>query len=650
MRFADVLIEHPYSRKQDSFTYEIPEGLSLKRGSGVLVPFQKTQRPGLVLHVHENRPEFKTKILLSAVAEEALLQEWQLDIADWISEYYFCSKYDAIRLFLPKQIFKKTRPKKPGENKKIAPKEAPNRKLTLQQNEIIEKITAKKIPISLIQGVTGSGKTEIYTQLIKKCIQSGGQALVLAPEIALTPQLLKNFSLHFPRIAVIHSKMSESKRAEYWRAIHKGEIDLVLGSRSAVFAPLSKLGLIVIDEEHEWSYKQEQSPRYHARTVALKIAEKTGAQVVLGSATPSIESRWEAEQGRYQLFTISERISGTPLPQVQIVDMREELKGGNFGLLSSLLEHKISSTLAAHGQVILFLNRRGSASSTVCRDCGYTSKCPDCELPLTFHSKNFKAPLLICHHCGHLESVPSVCPVCKSARIKHLGLGTERVETELKKIFPTARIARADKDTMSKRNSHTELHDQLEKGEIDILIGTQMIGKGFDIAKVSLVGILMADLGLHIPDFRTSERLFQLLTQVSGRAGRREQQGTVVLQTYNPEHSTIRLSQNHDYNGFYEQEINARKEAGLPPFSKLIKLMICEKTLEKSEAKARTLQEKLLDPAHQIFSAPALFAKTKTHFQWNLLVQGSNPSALLKKLTATELENVRMDVDPLLSI
>lgn len=650
MRFADVLIQHAYSRKQESFTYAIPAALEVQKGSGVVVPFQKAEKPGVILELHDRRPNFDTKEVIRKLTEEMLLSEWQLKTAEWISEYYFCSKYDAIRLFLPTSIFKVIKRRASILNKKTAQKVAPERMLTADQKKIVDEIIQKAPPVSLIHGITGAGKTEIYIRLIKNCIQKGRQALVLAPEIALTPQLLKSFESHFPRIAVIHSKISEAKRAELWRAIQKGEVDLVLGSRSALFSPFQKLGLIVMDEEHEASYKQDSNPRYHARTVALKIAGLTGAQVVLGSATPSIESMWAAREGQYQLFTLTERISGTALPHVEVVDMRNELKGGNFSLFSSVLEQKIGSALAKKEQVILFLNRRGSASSTICRDCGYSSKCMDCELPLTYHAHNFRTPLLICHHCGRIEKVPTLCPTCKSTRIKHLGVGTERVESELKKLFPNARIARADRDTMGKKDSYKDLHEALNNGTIDILIGTQMIGKGFDIAKVSLVGILMADLGLHIPDFRTTERMFQLLTQVAGRAGRRETQGEVVLQTYNPDHPAIELSKTHDYNGFYEQEISARKDAGFPPFQKLVKIMLIGKTLKEVEKQAEQIKNLLHSSEHKIYSAPALFSKSQSGYQWNVLIQGPSPLALVQSLPKEQLKNCRVDVDPQLCV
>ncbi|MFA5788632.1 MAG: primosomal protein N', partial [Candidatus Gracilibacteria bacterium] len=511
-------------------------------------------------------------------------------------------------------------------------------------------ILTEKPAVSLIHGITGAGKTEIYKQLIKNFIQKDEQCLLLVPEISLTPQLLHYFEVAFPSTAVIHSRISEGKRAQIWREIRAGIIKLVLGSRSALFSPFKKLGLIVMDEEHEWSYKQDQSPRYHARETALKMAELTGAQVVFGSATPSVETFFKARAGDFALYTMNERISGTPLPNVQIIDMREELKARNFSIFSDALEQKIKSTLEKKEQIILFLNRRGSASSVLCRDCGHTFECPNCDLPLTYHARKFRQQSLVCHHCGLIQTLKESCPECKGSRVKYLGLGTERVETELQKLFPTARIQRADRDTMSRKDSFSILHEKLNKQEIDILIGTQMIGKGFDIAKVTLVGVILADLGLHIPDFRTSERMFQLLTQVAGRAGRREKQGEVLIQSYNPDHPSIFFSRTHDYNGFYEQEINARKEAALPPFGKLVKLMFCHENSATCEAAARKLEKLLTSENHKVYAAPALFSRINKQYQWNILIQGADPRSILKKLAAKDLEGWRVDVDPQISV
>lgn len=646
--YADILIDHPYSRKQGSFTYTVPESLTVNPGDGVAVPFQKSKKAGLVLKVHSEKPSFEAKAVLEILEPHPLLEEWQIKLAHWISEYYFCSLFDSIRLFLPKNIFRVPKKKRSLLSKKNAQKTPLDHPLTKEQAKIIQNIQGNPHENFLIQGVTGSGKTEIYKELIKKCIQNGGQALFLVPEISLTPQFLAYLSDHFPKMAVVHSKVSEGEKARVWNEVKSGEIPLILGSRSALFCPFKNLKLIILDEEHEWSYKQDQSPRYHARDLALKMAALLGAQVVMGSATPSVESRYATESGNVKRVTLKERIHQTALPEVTIVDMREELKKRNFTMFSDELEQKIRTTIEKKEQVILFLNRRGSASSTLCRDCGTVAECPYCLLPFTFHARNFGSPRLICHHCGKVTAVPETCPKCHGTRVKQLGTGTEKVETELQKLFPTARIARVDKDTMGKKDSFSKLHAELKTDSIDILIGTQMIGKGWDLPKVSLVGIVLADLGLSIPDFRTTERMFQLLTQVAGRAGRREKQGTVLIQTYNPDFPLFEHVKNHDYDQFYEQEIESRKSADLPPFSKLAKLMILENTEKEAMKKAEFLKKQLEEPGYQIFSAPAFLPRVKGKHQWNLLIQGQEPRKLLNKLTSSS--ELRIDIDPLVSI
>lgn len=651
--YADILIEHPYARKKLSFTYEVPASMSIKEGSGVLVPFMKGQKAGLVLRVHHERPDFAVKEILNLLEDESLLADWQLQLAKWISEYYLCSKYDALRLMLPKNIFRVPKRKRERKEEKTKANSDDVLTLTPEQDAIVKTILQEKTPVSLIHGITGSGKTEIYRHLINKVVQDGKQALLLVPEIALTPQFKKYFERSFPNMAVIHSQVAEGKRADLWRDIRDGKIQLVLGSRSSLFAPFKNLGLVILDEEQEWSYKQDQTPRYHAREVALKLRELLNIQMVMGSATPSIETMWKASQNEYKLFTISERIHSTPLPTVKLIDMREELRAGRYSIFSDELEQQISLKLAVKEQTILFLNRRGSASCTICRDCGLSSKCPNCETSLTYHATNFRNKTLICHHCGFLAPVPTLCPACKSTRIKHMGLGTERVETELQKLFPLAKIARADKDTMSAKGSFGKLNQRLHAGEIDILIGTQMIGKGWDLPNVTLVGVIMADIGLHIPDFRTPERLFQLLTQVAGRAGRRKKQGEVLIQTYNPEHPSLHFSQTHDFLGFFEQEISSRRKAQLPPFGTLIKIIVVEDSENKAQNRAQDLAKELKTFAtdqDQIFAAPALFTRINNRYQWNILIQSPDARSLLNRLPLASLAEVRIDVDPLISI
>ncbi len=646
--FAEVLVNHAYSRKQERFTYEVPEDMNLKVGSGVLVSFNRGKQAGIVLGVKKERPEFKTKKILELLMPEIMLYNWQMKLADWISEYYFCSRFDVFRSMLPNHIWRPAkRVKKTDKPVERSVKKNNDHELTEAQQEIISSITQEKPPISLIHGITGSGKTEVYKKLIQNAVKAGKQALLLVPEISLTPQLVRYFEGSFPEIAVIHSKISGGKRAQYWKDIHSGKTQLVIGSRSALFSPFKHLKIIIMDEEHEWSYKQDQSPRYHGRDVAIKIAELTGAQLILGSATPSLETMWHAKNGNYKLYSLPERISGTALPKVQIADMRDELRGGNFSIFSTPLEQKIRSALADKKQVILFLNRRGSASATICRDCGQALSCKDCDVKLTYHANKFNRSVLICHHCGLITHMPDTCPNCQSQRIKHIGTGTERVETELQKLFPKARIQRADRDTMTQKDSFKDLHKALRDREIDILIGTQMIGKGFDIPNVSLVGIVLADMGLHIPDFRASERSFQLLTQVAGRAGRRKTQGEVVIQSYSPEHISILMSKTHDYLGFYEQEIDSRKALELPPFTKIVKLIF----VDPDKASCKNAADKLLaklpkDQDHTIYAAPALIPRINKKYHWHILIQGPNPRKLIKALPEEDLEGWRIDVDP----
>lgn len=644
--FAEVLINHAYARRRERLTYELPDGNDIHAGHGVMVPFQKTEKAGLVLRVLNERPEFETRMILGTLDPDQLLQNWQMQLAEWISAYYFCSRYDAYRLMLPKNVWRKPVKRKTKFKAFEGESTKERHELTQKQSEIVNTIIKERVPQSLIRGITGAGKTEVYRHLIEKVVERGEQAILLVPEISLTPQLLNYFKGHFENIAVLHSRVSDGQRAAAWKEIREGKVPLVIGSRSSLFSPFPNLGLILMDEEHEWSYKQDSSPRYHARDVAKKLVELTGAQLVLGSATPSIESMHASNNGDMRLFSMDERISGTELPKVQIVDMRRELQAQNYSVLSYKLEEKIRATLEANEQVILFLNRRGSASATVCRDCGDAIECKNCDVKLTYHSRKYHHKTLVCHHCGIIEAMPATCPNCDSHRIKHFGMGTERVEEELVKLFPTAQIARADRDTMSKKDSYEILHDRLHKKEIDILIGTQMIGKGFDIPDVSLVGVILADLGLHIPDFRSSERSFQLLTQVAGRSGRRQKQGEVVIQTYSPEHPSIAFSENHDYLGFYDQEIKDREMLGYPPFKKIIKLLFSDPSKDICQSAADKLTDAIEADGHHVFAAPALIPRIHNKYHWNILIQGENPRAIIQAIDPKALEGWRIDVDP----
>lgn len=643
--FAEVLVNHSYSRIKNRLSYQVPANLVLKEGDLVKVPFQNKLKEGIVLKLNSKVPDFDTKYIEGTLSSNIFLKDWQIKLANWMSDYYFCSIFDIYKAFLPKKIWSGKKIELKDQTKKNLKSE--DLTLTKDQEKIVTEIIKSDKKYFLIYAITGAGKTEMYKKIIQNAIRNQKQALILVPEISLTPQLVKYFENSFKNISVINSRISEKKRAEEWKKIYEGKAELIIGSRSALFYPFKDLGLIIIDEEHEYSYKQEQNPKYNTRDVAKKISELTDSKLIFGSATPSIETMYLAKNGEYELHELGERINQTPLPNVEIVDMREELKKKNYTIFSEELEQKIRSNLDRKEQTILFLNRRGSASSTLCRDCGYTMVCKNCETKLTYHSSNYSFKTLICHHCGISIKMPAYCPNCNSIRIKQIGIGTEKVEEEVKKLFPQAQVARADKDTMTKKDSYHKLHQDLIDQNIDILIGTQMIGKGFDIANLSLVGVILADMGLHIPDFRASERSFQLLTQVAGRAGRREKQGEVIIQTYSPEHISVKLSKEHDYNSFYEQEIYSREQMNLPPFSKLIKLSYQNEKKESCVKESEILISKLKDGNHEIFSAPAFISKLKNKFQWNVLIQGPDPASLIKKLEQEDFKNWKIDVDPI---
>ncbi|WP_066053102.1 primosomal protein N' [Robertmurraya korlensis] len=433
--------------------------------------------------------------------------------------------------------------------------------------------------VFLLYGVTGSGKTEVYLQSIQRVLEKGKEAIVLVPEIALTPQMVKRFKGRFgDEVAVMHSGLSTGEKYDEWRKIQRKEVKVVVGARSAIFAPFENLGIIIIDEEHETSYKQEENPRYHARDVAIQRAKKYGCPVVLGSATPALESFARAKKGVYELLTLPSRMNSGPMPHVEVVDMREELREGNRSMFSRILMEKLKDRLEKREQTVLFLNKRGHSSFVMCRDCGYVVNCPDCDISLTYHrfSERMK-----CHYCGYESLVPTNCPECQSEHIRYFGTGTQKIEEELGKVLPEARVIRMDVDTTSKKGAHEKLLTEFGEGKADILLGTQMIAKGLDFPKITLVGVLSADTMLHIPDFRSSEKTFQLLTQVSGRAGRHELTGEVIVQTYTPEHYSIQFAAQQDYDLYYEREMQIRKLHHYPPFYYISLITVSHENLMK---------------------------------------------------------------------
>ena len=540
--------------------------------------------------------------------------------------------------------------------------------LTKPQKGCLEKIIhATKDPVNskplLLYGVTGSGKTEVYLQAIFSVIEKGQTALVLVPEISLTPQTVARFKRRFAHIqdqvAVLHSHLSGGERFDEWHKIVEGNAKIVIGARSALFAPLKKLGLIVVDEEHEGSYKQDSSPRYHARDVAVVRAKIEGCSVVLGSATPSLESIHNTKIGKYELIELKERVDNCSLPLIRIIDLKNESrnlsKAGGPAIISERLRSAINDRLKKGEQTILFLNRRGFATSLSCPACGHVCGCPECSVSLTFHRKEEK---LICHICGYQRVAPKKCPECKDPAIRFAGFGTEKVEEVLGKVFPSARIARVDTDTMSRKGALRKTLGDFKAVKLDILVGTQMIAKGLHFPNVTLVGILNADIGLHIPDFRSGERTFQLLTQVAGRAGRGEMEGEVLIQTFTPHSPSVQFARHHDYEGFSDQELEFRKSFSYPPFSHCIILTCRSMNSSLAEFTLQTLHKRLLKnlPDYILLGEPlpSPLSKAAGQFRFQLMLRSESPrsmsqyiKSIIVDLAIPDEVYLAIDVDPL---
>ena len=507
----------------------------------------------------------------------------------------------------------------------------------------------------LLLGVTGSGKTEVYLEAIRACRAAGRQAIVLVPEIALTPQTVRRFRARFDRVAVLHSAMTEADRAGAWRAIRAGEADVVIGPRSAVFAPVPRLGLLVIDEEHETSFKQQNAPRYHARDVGLVRARDAGAVVVLGSATPSLESWKNAKEGRHALLSLPERVEGRPLPPVRLVDLRRDGERRGSGLyLSRTLVERLHAVLARKEQAILFLNRRGFATSVACPRCGFVLRCPDCDAPLTYHRAG---ALALCHLCGHEERPPSACPDCAFAGLRFRGAGTQTVEEELAAEFSGVVVARMDSDTMVDRDAYEDVLSRFGRGEVQVLLGTQMIAKGHHFPNVTLVGVVSADTSLAVPDFRSAERTFALLAQVAGRAGRGDGGGEVIVQTLHPDEPAVRFALTHAYEAFADAEAKDREENGYPPFRRLLRVLLRgkepEALVDRGEALARRLSDAAIPGVEWLGPAVPAMARLEGYHRRHLLVKALDPAGVRAALAVLRARPAptggveeQFDVDP----
>jgi primosomal protein N' (replication factor Y) len=558
----------------------------------------------------------------------------------------------------------------------------PTLDLTPEQKQALEYIRHVLIQVDagiqappiVLHGVTGSGKTEVYLQAIESVLNQGRTAIVLVPEISLTPQTAERFRQRFgPQVAVMHSRMTLKERQYEWSRLKEGIVDIVVGARSALFAPLDRLGLIVLDEEHENSYKQDAAPRYHAREVAIKRAELTGAVVLLGSATPTLETYYQTQKGPFHLLELTKRVESRPLPKIEVVDLRQELKEGNRSMFSRLLQTNLAEVLHKGEQAILFLNRRGFSSFVNCRSCGLVMRCSNCAVSLTYHSPNH---LLRCHYCNYQRQLPPRCPECGSNYLRHFGIGTQRVEEEVRSFFPEARILRVDVDTTTGRDSYAEFFQAFKGREIDILVGTQLIAKGLDFPGVTLVGVITADTSLNLPDFRAAERTFQLLTQVAGRAGRGDRLGKVILQTYSPEHYSVLTAQYQDFKAFYRAEIQNRIQWQYPPCWAMVRVLvsgISENQVQMAaELLGRYLEKRIVEknknenienleagfnPLIEVLGPSAApLIRIRGNYRWQMLVKGEDRSLIRKVVQQAILDfkennqgrqvNVVVDVDP----
>ncbi|KPL11182.1 hypothetical protein AMJ85_04300 [candidate division BRC1 bacterium SM23_51] len=719
--FADVAVDVPAGK---TYQYRIPQPLrgQIPIGALVRVPFRNLEKIGCVFGLGDQRKTDKTiKYLAKRVVPDYWVDGDLLDLAAWMSEYYFCPLGEAVacvsaigltevqawrerlvalvdfaptyerwrrgewpppRMTARQQVavthFFQT------ENTPIAPAalsmlsgvsvnviqrlvdkgvlhvieseryrpdhypaaaeaDAPLQLNAAQESAlhaVCETIEAGEFRAFLLHGVTGSGKTEVYLQAIARVLERGCQAVVLVPEIALTPQTVERFRRRFAdRVGVYHSRLSLGQKYDLWRRIKAGEVQIVIGARSAVFTPFERLGLIVIDEEHETTYKQAESPRYHARDVALVRAQRLGIPVVLGSATPSLESYFNAQRGKFTLLELPERIESLPLPEVSLIDMADEARdrpsGPAAGLLSRNLERAIRERLDAGEQVILFLNRRGFSQYALCMRCRHMIRCTDCDVLLTYHKWDER---LRCHYCGAEQKVPATCPGCEKGKMSLVGIGTEKVEEAVATLFPGARALRIDLDTIGTRTAFIDAWQKISSGQVDIILGTQMIAKGFHLERVTLVGVVSADLALFLPDFRSAERTFSLLTQVAGRAGRGERPGEVLVQTYMPQHYAIRWAQTHDYKSFYTKEIAFRQMIRFPPIARAVAVVVSAKDKEAARAQSRNLgamirrcirataerdrEMRILGPA------PSPIARIRGRYRWRLLLRGRKPSVM----------------------
>lgn len=668
--YAEVILAKASPFLDRTFDYAVPGKLetSVKVGLQVLVPFGSRSEVGYITSLKEKSAIKNVKEIIEVRGRFPYFSEKQVELAQWVSKYYFSFFVRALRSMMPPGMRQKEK-NKTARTKSVITKEPPVEEavqeslpmLTPHQQDAFDKvkqsIDANASRTYLLFGVTGSGKTEVYLRLIDYCLQKKRRAIVLVPEIGLTPQMLERFRERFKSaIAILHSSMTIGERKAEWERIASGEAKIVLGTRMAIFAPVKNLGIIVVDEEYEITYKQDQHPHYHARKVAQYLSERDGIPLVLGSATPAVESFYAAENGKYQMLELPNRIDNRKLPPVEIVDMKNEPEKGNMGVISLRLRAELKKVFAQKQQAILFLNRRGYFTYALCRSCANIVKCPDCSVSLLFNKNNSK---LNCGHCGFSIRAPIVCPRCQGTAISYFGSGTQRLEGELKDNFPQARIARLDSDSIKEKGKSAQVYRDFRLGKIDLLIGTQLVSKGIDVENVTLIGVVSADTSLSLPDFRSAETTFQQLTQVAGRAGRGGLPGKVIIQTFQPKHYATVAASLHDYRSFYEKEIVSRRELRFPPFSELMHIIISSRDKEKAENCAGIIKEMLIKAAKDksaievLGPAQSAIAKIRGEYRFSILIKSTenNETAILvedvlSKMLKSSGVKINIDVDP----
>ena len=717
--YVEVLIETKVKSNDMTFTYHVPDFIKDDLiGKRVLVPFNNRKLEGFVLKYTNKPTDYEVKDILKVVDNDVVLNDELLELGNFMSKKYLCSLIYCYQAMLPKglkasiktnlnkkeltyvklndtksisditiasqlniiELLKKEKEvlkssiksksslsklieksivieyKKEVYRDVIVDENKKNIKLTKYQEDVSSKIKASlnTSDIILLKGVTGSGKTEVYIDVVKKCIKEGKTAIILVPEISLTPQITARFKGIFGNdIAILHSALSDGERYDEFRKISKGDVKVVIGARSAIFAPLKNIGIIIIDEEHSESYKQENNPRYTTLDIARKRSQSHNCPIVLGSATPTIESYARAKKGYYKLLELNKRVNEKPMPHVKIVDMKGEIRKKN-SLFSSILQEKISDRLSKNEQVMLLLNRRGYSNYLTCQNCGYVFKCPNCDITLTYHKTS---GMMRCHYCGYGTKKEETCPDCHEKDIRQIGTGTEKIEEEIKKLYPNASVLRMDADTTSKKGAHFKIINDFNNKKYDILVGTQMISKGLNFPNVTLVGVINADPSLNIPNFRSSENTFSLLDQVIGRAGRHEKEGEAIIQTFNPDHYAIVFASNHNYELFFNEEMKIRKRLTYPPYCFITLIKISSKDfnygINESKKIAQFLKSNLKN-TNVLGPSMANILKINNNYNFQVILKYKKDDMLYKALNkvikvyeGNSKIKVELDFDPI---